>query len=75
MVCIIYQQCQAQKLLIGAQVRFVFKMKIKAKKISQVLALMIKVIIAKVNTFYQLLKVKVPEFTNQIHNQIRIGRL
>jgi hypothetical protein len=75
MVCIIYQQCQAQKLLIGAQVRFVFKMKIKAKKISQVLALMIKVIIVKVNTFYQLLKAKVPEFTNQIHNQIRIGRL
>ena len=71
MVFIIYQQYQAQKLLIGAQVKFVFKMKIKAKKISQVLALMNKVIIVKVSTFYQLLKVKVPEFTNQIHNLIR----
>jgi hypothetical protein len=75
MVCIIYLRCQARKQLIGAQVKFVFKMKIKAKKISQALELMIKVIIVKVNTFFQLLKAKVPEYTNQIHSQIRIELL
>lgn len=73
MVCIIYQQYQAQKLLIGAQVKFVFKMKLKAKKISQVLVLMNKVIIVKVSTFYQLSEIKVPEFTSQKHNLVRKG--
>jgi hypothetical protein len=50
-------------------------MRIEAKKITQVLALTIQVIIAKVNTFYQLLKVKVPEFINQILSLTRIKGL
>ena len=75
MACIIYRHCQAQKQLIGAQAKFVFKMRIEAKKITQVLALTIQVIIAKVNTFYQLLKVKVPEFINQILSLTRIKGL
>jgi hypothetical protein len=50
-------------------------MRIEAKKITQVLALTIQVIIAKVNTFYQLSKVKVPEFINQILSLTRIKGL
>lgn len=72
MESIIYLHCQVQKQPIGVQVRYVFKMKTEVKKISQVLVLTIQVIIAKVNTFYQLLKAKVPEFTNQIHSLTRI---
>ena len=71
MECIIYLRYQAQKQLIGVQARFVFKMRLEVKKISQVLALTIRVIIVKVNTFYQLLKVKVPEYTNPIHSLAR----
>jgi hypothetical protein len=75
MASIIYRHCQAQKQPIGAQAKFVFKMRIEAKKITQVLALTIQVIIAKVNTFYQLSKVKVPEFINQILSLTRIKGL
>lgn len=69
MVFIIYLQFLVQKQQIGVQAKFVFKMKLEVKKIYQVLELMIQVIIVKVNIFYQLLKVKALENTNQIHSQ------
>ena len=66
---IIYLQYLVQKQQIGVQAKYVFKMIIEVKKIYQVLVLMIQVIIAKVNIFYQLLKVKALEYTNRILSQ------